>query len=175
MRQAKCSSKAVSSTTHNSQVCLDSKEKNESPKEKKESTNLSRFQALGHLCGWADGLVGVDDSAANTIGAILGFGAELVALGFKYYDPVHLLSAPNWKIRMYVAWCIIGGGERALATNLDYNEVRNYWPSIEFCDPSWNDEVSHWISKLALHDGSCEFRVAVAVGKPPRPQLILKL
>jgi hypothetical protein len=33
---------------------------------------------------------------------------------------------------MYAAWCIIGSVERAVATNLDYDEFHNYWPNIEF-------------------------------------------
>lgn len=167
MSQAKCSPIIASSTTENSPVCAHTTEK-------KESKALSRFQALGNLCAWADALVGDRSDPAATIGAILGFGVKLDASGFEHYDPVHLLSAPNWKLRMYVAWCVVGGEERALATHLDYNEVRNYWPSTEFCDPGWNDEVSHWVSKLAPYDGPFEFKVAVAVGNPPRPQLILK-
>ena len=105
MSQAKSSLHADQSPKDNVRICAHTIEK-------KESRKLSRFQALGHLCGWADGLVGDDSNAGNTIGVILGFGVEIDALGFDYYDPVHLLSAPNWKIRMYAAWCIIGSEEQ---------------------------------------------------------------
>jgi len=142
--------------------------------EKKESRTLSRFQCLGQLCGWADAIAGEGSKAGNPIAAIVGFGTELDTLGFDYYDPVHLLSAPNWKIRMYAAWCIIGSEERAIATSLDYNEVHNYWPNIDFCDSGWSDEVDHWVSKLAPYDKPFEFKVAAVAGNPPRPQLIVK-
>jgi hypothetical protein len=88
MSQAKSSLHANQSPNDNVRICAHTIEK-------KESRELSRFQALGHLCGWADGLVGDDSNAGNTIGVILGFGVEIDALGFDYYDPVHLLSAPN--------------------------------------------------------------------------------
>lgn len=167
MSQAKSSLYADQSPKDNVRICAHTIEK-------KESRKLSRFQALGHLCGWADGLVGDDSNAGNTIGVILSFGVEIDALGFDYYDPVHLLSAPNWKIRMYAAWCIIGSEERAVASNLEYDEFHNYWPSIEFCDPGWNDEVIHWVSKLTPYDEPFEFIVATSVGSPLRPQLKMK-
>nr|WP_281439286.1 hypothetical protein [Pseudomonas moorei] len=167
MSQAKSSLHADQSPKDNVRICAHTIEK-------KESRKLSRFQALGHLCGWADGRVGDDSNAGNTIGVILGFGVEIDALGFDYYDPVHLLSAPNWKIRMYAAWCIIGSEERAVATNLNYDEFHNYWPSVEFCDSGWNDEVILWLSTLTPYDEPFEFRVAASVGRPPRPQLIMK-
>ncbi|PPA02220.1 hypothetical protein C4E44_20570 [Pseudomonas sp. MWU12-2312b] len=167
MSQAKSSLHADQSPKDNVRICAHTIEK-------KESRKLSRFQALGHLCGWADGRVGDDSNAGNTIGVILGFGVEIDALGFDYYDPVHLLSAPNWKIRMYAAWCIIGSEERAVATNLNYDEFHNYWPSVEFCDSGWNDEVILWLSTLTPYGEPFEFRVAASVGRPPRPQLIMK-
>ncbi|AAY37695.1 hypothetical protein [Pseudomonas syringae] len=86
-----------------------------------------------------------------------------------------LLTAPNWKTRMLAAWSIIGGAERALAAQLDYSDVHNYWPSVDFCEPDWDEEVKHWASCLTSYDDPSEFNICSWLGSPPRPGLVFKV
>lgn len=97
--------------------------------ERKESRKLSRFQALGYLLCWVDALAEDESNPGRSISAIFGFDGEVAALGFDRYDPVHILTAPNWKTRMLAAWCVIGADERAIAKQLDYGDLHNYWPT----------------------------------------------
>lgn len=111
---------------------------------KKESRKLSKFQALGFLLGWVDALASDESDIGRSIGAMLGVDAEVAALGFAPYDPVHILTAPDWKKRMLAAWCVIGGAERTIAQQLDYSDVHNYWPTTDFRNPDWEDEARQW-------------------------------
>ncbi|WP_434120360.1 hypothetical protein [Pseudomonas fortuita] len=139
--------------------------------EKNESRQLSNFQALGYLLRWVDALSEDPSDLAGSIGAMLGFDAEVAALGFEPFDPVHILSAPTWKDRMRAAWCVIGAAERTKALQLDYNKLHNYWPNTDFCSSDWDAEVERWVAQLAAFDVSCEFNICSVVGNPPRPQL----
>ncbi|WP_397453731.1 hypothetical protein [Pseudomonas sp. NA-150] len=134
--------------------------------EKRDSTELSRFQFIGYLLRRADAVFA--DNLYYTPSIMLSFGAELDQLGYDSYAPIHLLSAASFKIRMYAAWCIIGSVERGAAIQLDYNDVHNYWPSTEFCEPGWDDEVKRWVSTPSSYQPSVELKIAAAVGQPPR-------
>lgn len=143
--------------------------------EKNESRQLSNFQALGYLLRWVDALSEDPADLAGSIGAMLGFDAEVAALGFEPFDPVHILSAPTWKDRMRAAWCVIGAAERTKALQLDYNKLHNYWPNTDFCSSDWDAEVERWVAQLAAFDVSCEFNICSVVGNPPRPQLEFRI
>ncbi|KPX08783.1 hypothetical protein [Pseudomonas savastanoi] len=143
--------------------------------EKKESRKLSRFQALGYLLCWVDALAEDESDPGRSISAIFGFDGEVAALGFDRYDPVHILTAPNWKTRMLAAWCVLGAAERAIAKQLDYGDLHNYWPNTDFCSPGFDDEATQWVSSVSAYDDPAEFNICAYVGSPARPQLIFKL
>lgn len=143
--------------------------------EKKESRKLSRFQALGYLLCWVDALAEDESDPGRSISTIFGFDSEFAALGFDPYDPVHILTAPNWKTRMFAAWCVIGANERAIARQLDYGDLHNYWPNTDFCSPEFDEEATHWVSSASAYDDPAEFNICAFVGSPARPQLIFKL
>lgn len=136
----------------------------------KESRKLSKFQALGFLLGWVDALASDESDIGRSIGAMLGFDAEVAALGFEPYDPVHILTAPNWKTRMLVAWCVIGSTERTIAQQLDYTDMHNYWMTTDFRDPGWDDEAKQWAASGAGTEVPFEFSICSVVGNPARPQ-----
>jgi len=69
---------------------------------------LCKFQALGHLLYWVDALT--EARVNQSIGAIFEFDANVAALGFEPYDPVRILTAPNWKMRM--VGCLVCHGLR---------------------------------------------------------------
>lgn len=142
--------------------------------EKNESRHISKFQALGYLLCWVDALTEDGSDASRSVGSMFGFDAGVAALGFDPYDPVHILTAPNWKTRMLAAWSIIGDAERAIAAQLDYSDVHNYWPNTDFCKPDWNEEVKHWASCLTSYSDPSEFNICSWIGKPPRPELVFK-
>ncbi len=143
--------------------------------EKNESRHLSKFQALGYLLCWVDALTEDGSDVSGPVGAMFGFDAEVAAMGFEPYDPVHILTAPNWRTRMLAAWSVLGGAERAIAAQLDYNDVHNYWPSVDFCKPDWDEEVKHWASCLTSYDDPSEFNICSWLGNPPRPELVFKV
>ncbi|RMS98110.1 hypothetical protein [Pseudomonas coronafaciens] len=141
---------------------------------KGESRLLSKFQSLGNLLRWVDEMAKDGSDDGRSITALLSFDAEVAALGFDPYDPVHILTAPSWKIRMYAAWCVLGGAERAIAAQLNYTEVHNYWPNADFCDPAWDEEVRQWAATVTSYDEPSEFDIASVAGYPSRPKLEFK-
>lgn len=143
--------------------------------EKNESRHLSKFQALGYLLYWADALTEDGSDVSSSVGAMFGFDAEVAAMGFEPYDPVHILTAPNWRTRMLAVWSVLGGAERAIAAQLDYSDVHNYWPSVDFCEQDWDEEVKHWASCLTSYDDPSEFNICSWLGSPPRPELVFKV
>lgn len=146
-----------------------------SPIEKRESRLLSKFQSLGYLLSWVDDMAKDESDIGGSITALFSFDAEVTALGFDRYDPVHILTAPSWKIRMYAAWCVLGGVERTIAAQLDYTEVHNYWPNADFCDPAWDEEVRQWAATVTSYDEPSEFKIDGIAGYPPRPKLVFKV
>lgn len=141
---------------------------------KKESRKLSKFQSIGFLLVWVDALASDESDIGRLVGAMLGFDAEVAALGFEPYDPVHILAAPDWRKRMLAAWCVIGGTERTIAQQLDYSDVHNYWLTTDFLSPDWDDEAKQWATSGAGTKSPFEFNICSVVGNPPRPQLVFK-
>lgn len=142
--------------------------------EKQESRTLSRFQALGYLLCRVDTIAAGGSHFGKLISAMLSFGAEVDALGFDQYDPVHVLSSPNWKIRMRAAWCVMSPEDRTIATQLDYDSLHNYWPNDDFCHSDWEDQVQQWAWQDEPYKQPVELRIASVVGDPPRARLIYK-
>lgn len=135
------------------------------------SRELSKFQALGALFRSADWMV--DGDFIDEIQTPWFFGADVDKLGFGYYAPVHLLSSPNWKIRMSTAWCLIGDAERNIARRLDYSVVHNFWPDTSFCEADWDEEVKRWVASLPSPlNVPVEFKIARSVGQPSRDALV---
>lgn len=143
--------------------------------DRKESRKLSRFQALGYLLCWVDALAEDDSDLGRSISGIFSFDRHVADLGFETYDPVHILTAPNWKTRMFAAWCVIGSAERAIAKQLDYADVHNYWPTTEFCSPEFDEEAAQWASSASAYSDPAEFNICAFAGSPPRPQLVFKV
>jgi len=143
--------------------------------DKAESRLLSKFQSLGYLLCWVDDIAKDESDIGGSITALFSFDAEVAALGFDRYDPVHILTAPSWKIRMYAAWCVLGGLGRTIAAQLDYTEVHNYWPNADFCDPAWDEEVRQWAATVTSYDEPSEFKIGEIAGYPPRPKLVFKV
>jgi hypothetical protein len=143
--------------------------------EKKESRKVSKFQALGYLLCWIDALAEPKLDFPRSLSAILSFDRNVSALGFEPYDPVHILTAPNWKTRMLAAWCVIGADERAIAKQLDYGDLHNYWPNTDFCSPDFDEEAAQWVSSASAYDDPAEFNICVFAGSPARPPLLFKL
>lgn len=42
------------------------------------------------------------------------------------------------------------------ATELDYDKFHNYWPSLDFCEPEWDAEVTKWVSSQPYCTYLCE-------------------
>lgn len=143
--------------------------------ERKESRKLSRFQALGYLLCWVDALTEDDSDPGRSISAIFSFDGEVADLGFERHDAVHILTAPNWKTRMFAAWCVIGAADRAVAKQLDYTDLHNYWPNTDFCSPDFDEEAAQWARSANAYSDPAEFNICAFTGQPPRPQLIFKL
>lgn len=137
------------------------------------SQELSKFQYLGALFHTADSMA--EGDFIDSIQAPWFFGVGVDELGFDYYAPVHLLSSPNWKIRMCTAWCLIGDAERKIARQLDYNEVHNFWPDFAFLDLGWDNEVMDWAAFLPWSlNVPVELKIARSVGQPLRDTLTFK-
>jgi len=136
-----------------------------------QSRELSKFQSLGSLFRLADLMA--EGDVVDKIDVLRDFGTEVDNLGFDYYAPLHLLSSPNWKIRMSTAWCLIGETERNIAKQLDYHEVHNFWSDTSFCEAGWDDEVRCWVATLPpTLNVPIELKIAVFVGQPPRDALL---
>ncbi|MEE4619994.1 hypothetical protein V2K86_15290 [Pseudomonas alliivorans] len=143
--------------------------------EKHESRKLSRFQALGYLLCWVDALAEDESDYSRSLSAIFSFDGQVSALGFERYDPVHILTAPNWETRMLAAWCVIGAAERAIAKELDYTHLYNYWPTTDFCSLEFDGQASQWAASADAYSDPAEFNICAFTGNPPRPQLVFKL
>lgn len=136
-----------------------------------QSKEISKFQSLGSLFRLADSMA--DGDVVDKIDALQEFGSKVDSLGFDYYAPLHLLSSPNWKIRMSTAWCLIGKAQRDVARQLDYDEVHNFWPDTSFCEASWDDEVRCWAATLpSALNVLVELKIALFVGQPSRDALL---
>lgn len=148
--------RTVKSPNGSCEVCTHTVEKNE-------SLQLSNFQTLGYLLRWVDARSEDPADLAGLTGAMLGFDAEVAALGFEPFDPVHILSAPTWDDRMRAAWCVIGAAERTKALQLDYDKLHNYWPNTDFCSSDWEVEVEveveQWLAQPIAYNASCEFNI----------------
>jgi hypothetical protein len=141
--------------------------------EKQESMLISKFQSIAYFLRKIDTVV-AHDSFLGSLSRI-HFGCAVDTLGYDEYAPVHILSAPNWKIRMYAAWCILGSDERNIAASLNYDDFQNYWPDISFRDPGWDDEVKQWAASATSHEASThpvELQIAKLVGQPSRPPIL---
>jgi hypothetical protein len=44
---------------------------------------------------------------------------------------------------MRIAWELLSEEDRALALELDYELVHNYWPNLNFLNESWRAEVEN--------------------------------
>ncbi|GFZ74376.1 hypothetical protein PSE10C_51180 [Pseudomonas amygdali pv. eriobotryae] len=141
--------------------------------DKTESRLISKFQYLGYLLRQADASVAYNDFLGPSV--VIQFGFDVNTLGYDEYAPVHILCAPDWKIRMYAAWCVIGGAERDLASNLNYDDIQNYWPNADFLAPDWADEVRNWAQYQSaneqLKERPIELEIAQWVGQPRRPAI----
>lgn len=114
-----------------------------------------------------------EGDVVDKIDAMQDFGTKVDDLGFDYYAPLHLLSSPNWSIRMSTAWCLIGDAERSIARQLDYDVIHNFWPDTSFCEVGWDEEVKCWVTSLPLSlNVSAEFKIAAFVGQPSRDALV---
>lgn len=135
------------------------------------SKKLSKFQSLGSLFRSADMMA--EGDVVDKLNVLQDFGNKVDSLGFDYYAPLHLLSSPNWKIRMSTAWCLIGDAERNIARQLDYDIIHNFWPDTSFCEVGWDDEVKRWFTSLPCSlNVSTELKIAAFVGQPSRDVLV---
>lgn len=135
------------------------------------SRETSKFQCLGSLFRLAD--LTAEGDVVDKIDTLRDFGVGVDDLGFDYYAPLHLLSSPNWKIRMSTAWCLIGAAQRDVARQLDYREVHNFWPDTSFCEAGWDEEVKRWAADLpATLNVQVELNIAKFVGQPSRDALV---
>lgn len=107
--------------------------------EKRDSEELSKFQALGLLYHMIDSVaqlnMGLEHSAVGVAREILsgeGWSEEVIGL---------LLAARNWENRMITAWNAVDEDARKAARSLDYLSFQNYWPSLDFCKPRWGAKV----------------------------------
>ncbi|GLO47116.1 hypothetical protein [Pseudomonas putida] len=108
--------------------------------EKRDTEELSKFQALGLLYHMIDSVTqldaGLEHSAvvvAREIFSREGWEAEVIEL---------LLAAQNWEDRMIAAWNAVDEDARKAALSLDYQSFQNYWPSLDFCQPGWGVAVN---------------------------------
>lgn len=135
------------------------------------SRETSKFQSLGSLFRLAD--LTAEGDVVDKIDTLRDFGDGVDNLGFDYDAPLHLLSSPNWKIRMSTAWCLIGEAQRDVARQLDYREVHNFWPDTSFCEAGWDEEVKRWAAGLpATLNVQVELNIARFVGQPSRDALV---
>ncbi|MFJ5282849.1 hypothetical protein ACIP66_03200 [Pseudomonas sp. NPDC088429] len=74
------------------------------------------------------------------------FNSRLYGLGGKLDIGDALLAAEDWKERMCCAWAVIDKKSRTEALKLDYRKFQNYWPTLDFCTPSWDFQVEEWMS-----------------------------
>jgi hypothetical protein len=143
---------------------------------KRESVEISKFQAIGYYLRKADQIVANETFQGPS--AMIQFGFDVYTLGYDEYAPVHILSAPNWKIRMYAAWCILSTDERVIAANSNYDDLYNYWPNVDFREAGWDDEVRQWaarsISTEPTDEHPIELEIASWVGQPPRPPIVYR-
>ncbi|NAT60514.1 hypothetical protein CU666_21950 [Pseudomonas syringae pv. actinidifoliorum] len=141
--------------------------------DKTESQLISKFQYLGYLLRQADASVAYDDFLGPSV--MIQFGIDVGTLGYDEYACVHMLCAPNWKIRMYAAWCVMGNTEREVAASLRYDDVQNYWPNTDFLDSGWPAEVQNWITCQTTNSAptqhTIELQIAEWVGQPRRPPI----
>lgn len=143
------------------------------PIDKQESRKINKFQYIGFLLREADAVVAQNEYLAVSV--MIQFGFDIDTLGYGTYAPMHILSAPNWKIRMYAAWCVIGSADRDAALKLNYDDTQNYWPNTDFLEPGWVDGVRHWAlchsAQERLKEHPIELEIARWVGQPPRPAI----
>lgn len=119
------------------------------------------FQALGMLLRWVDAVAEFDP-------ALMPLATEYFTATVSRFDvakcvPFHLLTAADWKARMMVAWISIEDEEQRLAIQMDYTQYVNYWPTIDFCEPAWQEEAQKWASDPSAYDPLVEFPIAKAV------------
>lgn len=48
-----------------------------------------------------------------------------------------LLAANNWDDRIRLTWAFLQPLDRRKAKGLNYEDVENYWPNLDFLDPKW--------------------------------------
>lgn len=52
-----------------------------------------------------------------------------------------LLAANNWEDRMRLTWAFLQPSDRRKAKGLDYEDVENYWPNLDFLDLKWSSRA----------------------------------
>ena len=108
--------------------------------EKRDSEELSKFQAVGLLYHMIDSVaqlkLGLEHSAALLAREL--FGRE----GWAEVVIERLLAAQTWENRMIAAWNAVDEDARKVARSLDYQSFQNYWPSLDFCKPGWDVTVN---------------------------------
>ncbi|WP_192564502.1 hypothetical protein [Pseudomonas gozinkensis] len=121
---------------------------------KQDSIDHSAFQYIGLLYHNLDATDEYD--SRFTPAAVESFSASILNLGFPECAPIHMLATSNWKERMYIIWGFISEKSQKNARALDYEEFHNYWPSLEFCEPGWDNEVKKWFASQPCCTHSCE-------------------
>ena len=121
---------------------------------KQESAKHSVFQCIGLLYHGLDAANEYDPRFTPAL--VETFSAALLKFGFPACAPMHMLSTTNWKERMYIVWCFFYKEWQDAATELDYDNFHNYWPSLDFCEPEWDAEVTKWVSSQPYCTYLCE-------------------
>lgn len=115
--------------------------------QKRESIELTIFHEIGLLYRTLDTIAQVYPEFASA--ATNCYDSIFRDYGFSQGSFTReLMSATEWKNRMFLAWNMVLGEEREVARKIDYEQFHNYWPTLDFCSPSWDDEVEKWSSGL---------------------------
>lgn len=97
-----------------------------------ESTDKSVFQRIGLAYRLADFVA--YSYPSNRYASKADFVGDMLHLGFSRCHSEELLRAKKWDARMTLVWSYLDPTERELSQALDYSELENYWPNLDFLE-----------------------------------------
>lgn len=102
---------------------------------KQESVWASRLQRIGAAYRESDAIA--KRITENPYAAKACFVKALASCGVSLVNAETLLAEKGWRHRMNLTWELLNEHERIEARSLDYQVYENYWPNLDFLDPSY--------------------------------------